>query len=89
MNKKNIISPCISVCRSDPITDFCYGCGRTTKDKKKWNNLDTSDKWKESNLNLIRSRLNGWQQEAFDKSYLLKKTTGLSLLKKKTLEKKQ
>ena len=33
MNKK-IISPCISICRTDPVTGFCYGCARTNEEKK-------------------------------------------------------
>ena len=89
MIKQAVISPCISVCKSDPITDYCYGCGRTTEDKKTWKNPDTSDEWKESNLELIRNRLNSWQGEAFDKSYAFKKETGLSLIKKKLLEQKK
>ena len=89
MNNKNIVSPCISVCKSDPITDFCYGCGRTSKDKKIWKNPDTTDDWKKSNLKLIRSRLNEWQLEAWDKSYSFKINTGLSLIKKKLLQQKK
>jgi predicted Fe-S protein YdhL (DUF1289 family) len=89
MNNEDIISPCISVCKSDPITDFCYGCGRTTKDKKMWKDTDTSDEWKKSNLQLIRSRLNTWQGEAFDQSYAFKKKSGISLIKKKLLEEKK
>jgi len=89
MNNENIESPCISVCKSDPVTDFCYGCGRTTKDKKMWKDPDTADEWKKYNLQLIRSRLNSWQGEAFDKSYAFKKETGISLIKKKFLEQKK
>ena len=29
-----IISPCISICKTDPCTGYCYGCGRTTKERK-------------------------------------------------------
>ena len=89
MNNENITTPCISVCKSDPVTDYCYGCGRTTEDKKMWKNPDTSNEWKKSNLKLTRSRLNGWQQEAWDKSYAYKIETGLSLIKKKLLEQKK
>ena len=89
MNKENITTPCISVCKSDPVTDYCYGCGRTTEDKKMWKNPDTSDEWKKSNLKLTRSRLNGWQQEAWDKSYAYKIEPGISLIKKKLLEQKK
>ena len=28
-----IISPCISICKTDPVTGFCYGCGRTNDEK--------------------------------------------------------
>ena len=89
MNNENIESPCISVCKSDPVIDYCYGCGRTTEDKKMWKNPDTSDEWKKSNLQLTKSRLNGWQQEAWEKSYAYKKETGMSLIKKKLLEQKK
>ena len=29
-----IISPCISICKADPVTGFCYGCGRNNDEKK-------------------------------------------------------
>ena len=28
------VSPCISICKTDPVTGFCYGCGRTNEEKK-------------------------------------------------------
>ena len=28
-----IISPCISICKIDPSTGYCYGCARTNEDK--------------------------------------------------------
>ena len=31
-----IISPCISICKTDPKTGFCYGCGRSNEEKKIW-----------------------------------------------------
>ena len=33
MDNKEIVSPCMSVCKTDPISGFCYGCGRTDDDK--------------------------------------------------------
>ena len=89
MNKESFISPCISVCKSDPVTDFCYGCGRTTEDKIMWKDPNTTNEWKKSNLELTKSRLNEWQQEAWEKSYAYKKETGMSLIKKKLLEQKK
>jgi len=89
MNNKNIVTPCISVCTSDPVTDFCYGCGRTVEDKKMWKNPETTNEWKKSNLELTSSRLKGWQKDAWIKSYAYKKETGISLLKKKLLEQKK
>jgi len=89
MENENIISPCITVCKSDPVSGYCYGCGRTDDDKKMWKDLNTSDEWKRSNLELTRSRLTGWQQKAWDRSYAHKKETGMSLLKKKILEQKK
>ena len=88
MKNNNIVSPCISVCKTDPISGFCYGCGRSDEDKAVWKNPETTNEWKLDNLKTIRNRLNGWQQEAFDKSYALKKETGISLIKKNLLEQK-
>jgi predicted Fe-S protein YdhL (DUF1289 family) len=28
-----VISPCISICRIDPVTGYCYGCARTNEEK--------------------------------------------------------
>jgi len=89
MNEEKIISPCITVCKSDPITDFCYGCGRTTEDKKMWTNPETTNEWKKLNLELIRNRLSNWQQVAWDKSYDHKKNTGNSLIREKLLIQKK
>ena len=79
---ENIISPCISICKTDPLTGYCYGCGRSNNEKKIWKNPNTSNSWKEKNLNIIKNRLSGWQKEAFEKSYLCKQQTGMSLIKK-------
>ena len=32
--ENKIISPCISICRTDPVTGYCYGCARTNEEKK-------------------------------------------------------
>ena len=31
-----ITSPCINVCVTDPDSDLCYGCARTTPEISKW-----------------------------------------------------
>ena len=64
-----IISPCISICKTDPLTGYCYGCGRTNDDKKKWKDVNTGDSWKEKNLLEIQSRLKGWQLDSFKENY--------------------
>ena len=46
-----IISPCISICKTDPQTGYCYGCGRNNEEKKMWKIQETTDEWKKSNLN--------------------------------------
>ena len=81
-----IISPCISICKTDPLTGFCYGCGRSNDDKKKWKKEDTSDEWKQNNLLIIQKRLNGWQLESFKESYKNKLKEGISLFKKNNLK---
>ena len=77
-----IISPCISICKSDPVTGLCYGCGRTNDEKRKWKDENTSDEWKIKNLEEIKSRLSGWQLDSFKQSYNYKIKEGISLFKK-------
>ena len=86
MTQENIVSPCISVCKTDPVSGFCYGCARSNDDKKAWKDETTSNEWKLNNIEELRSRLEGWQLEAFNESYKSKQETGLSLIKKKLLE---
>ena len=81
-----IISPCISICKTDPVTGYCYGCGRSNEDKKAWKNQDTTDDWKEFNLKDIQKRLSGWQLESFQESYENKVKNGISLFKKEMLK---
>ena len=83
-----ITSPCISICKTDPSTGFCYGCARTEEEKKLWKNESTNDLWKTNSLNLIASRMKGWQLEAFKESYSHKVNNGISLFKKNLSEKK-
>ena len=78
-----IISPCISICKTDPVTGYCYGCGRNNEEKKIWKNEKTKDSWKIKNLAEIQKRLNGWQLESFKESYKHKIESGISLFKKK------
>ena len=85
---KKIVSPCISICKTDPITGFCYGCARTEQEKKLWKDDKTSNEWKEKNLEKIFERMKGWQAETFKESYQHKIREGISLFKKSLLEKK-
>ena len=87
MNDKKIISPCISICKTDPRTGYCYGCGRTNEEKIIWKNEKTTTVWKQTNLNLLVQRMSGWQLETFKESYLNKTKTGVSLFKQSLLEK--
>jgi len=77
-----IVSPCISICKTDPVTGYCYGCARTNDEKKIWKNENTSDEWKKINLKDIQKRMNGWQLESFKESYDFKSKNGISLFKK-------
>ena len=49
-----VISPCISICKTDPITGYCYGCARTNEEKGLWKDEKTDEKWKQKNLQLIK-----------------------------------
>tara|TARA_A100001037_G_C14916247_1_gene529574 strand:+ start:94 stop:360 length:267 start_codon:yes stop_codon:yes gene_type:complete len=83
-----IISPCISICKTEPITGYCYGCARTNEEKKIWKDEKTDDEWKKENLNLIKTRMKGWQLETFNESYKNKIKEGISLYKKNNFKKK-
>jgi hypothetical protein len=77
-----IISPCISICKTDPQTGYCYGCGRNNEEKRLWKLENTSDQWKKDNLTNAQKRLTGWQLESFKDSYKHKIENGISLFKK-------
>ena len=83
-----IISPCLSICKTDPITEYCYGCARTNEEKKIWKDEQTTEEWKKNNLNKITKRMSGWQLESFKKSYEHKIKNGISLFKKYSIQEK-
>ena len=64
-----ILCPCISICKSDPKTGFCYGCARTDEEKKIWKNPETANSWKEENLIILRNRMTETQLKTFNQSY--------------------
>ena len=82
-----IISPCISICKSDPKTGFCYGCARTDQEKKIWKNLETTNEWKNKNLKVLTLRMSETQLKTFNQSYDEKIKFG-KLIYSKNLEKK-
>ena len=81
-----IVSPCISICKTDPITGYCYGCARSENEKKIWKDPKTSDVWKKENIEELKKRMNGWQLESFIESYDHKVKSGISLFKKQNLK---
>jgi|TARA_A100001011_G_C13995933_1_gene709287 predicted Fe-S protein YdhL (DUF1289 family) len=84
--ENKVISPCISICKNDPVTGYCYGCARTIEEKKIWKNENTKEEWKIKNLEEITSRMKGRQLETFKESYKYKLNNGISLVKKKLQE---
>ena len=83
-----IISPCISICKTDPITGYCYGCARTEEEKKLWKDESTKNNWRSNNFKIIIKRMEGWQLNTFKESYEYKISNGISLFKKNLLDKK-
>ena len=63
------ISPCISICKSDLKTGFCFGCARTDEEKKIWKNPETTIEWKKENLKVLTSRMSETQLKTFNNSY--------------------
>ena len=83
-----IISPCLSICKTDPITGYCYGCARTNEEKKIWKDEQTPEEWKKNNLKETTKRMSGWQLESFKESYKYKINNGISLFKKSSIQEK-
>ena len=83
-----IISPCLSICKTDPVTGYCYGCSRTNEEKKIWKDQQTTEEWRKNNLNEITKRMSGWQLESFKESYEHKVKNGISLFKKYSIQEK-
>ncbi len=88
MIKKKIISPCISICKTDPVSGYCYGCARTNNEKRLWKDEKVSEEWKIKNLREITTRMKGWQLDTFRESYKYKLDNGISLFKKNLLKTK-
>ena len=80
------VSPCISICRTDPVTGYCYGCARSNEEKRIWKDPSTTNEWKNKNLEEIQNRMNGWQLESFKESYDHKVNKGVSLFKKNLIK---
>lgn len=80
----SIISPCINVCVTDPETDLCYGCSRTTKEITEWSKYNDEEQSKV--IEISRKRMDEWQRKAFDKAYKEKIEFGTGLLKKQKLQ---
>ena len=83
---KKILSPCISICKTDPITGYCYGCARTENEKKLWKDESTSNDWKIKNLSIIVSRMKGWQLETFKSLMIIKLKMEFLFLKKNQIK---
>ena len=87
IKNNDVMSPCISICKTDPRTGYCYGCARTEKEKIIWKEKETSIQWKKGNINELIQRMSGWQLETFKESYQYKIKTGISIFKKNQLKK--
>ena len=87
MDNQKIISPCISICKTDYNTGYCYGCARTDKEKIIWKDEKISNQWKKKNINKLIKRMTGWQLDAFKESYEHKIKTGVSIFKKNQIKK--
>ena len=59
------------------------------KKKKQWKDENTTNQWKQENLNTILTRMKGWQLNTFKESYEHKKNKGISLFKKNLSENKR
>ena len=78
-----IISPCISICKNNPETNYCYGCARSDEEKKIWKNPNTENDWKIKNLEVLINRMSESQLKIFEKSYQEKQEFGKLVYSKK------
>ena len=83
-----IISLCVSICKTDPVTGYCYGCARTNEEKKIWKDEKTTEEWKKNNIEEITKRMSGWQLNSFKESYEQKTKSGILLFEKYSIQKK-
>ena len=76
------ISPCISICKSDPKTGFCYGCARTDEEKKDLEKSRDNRFLKEENLIVLKAknRMSETQIKTFNQSYSEKRVWENGLL---------
>lgn len=89
MSNDKVISPCISICKSNPDTGYCYGCARSDEEKKIWKNPNTENSWKLENLNLLKKRMSESQLKTFERSYGEKLQFGKLVNSKNLKEKPQ
>ena len=82
-----IVSPCLSICKNDSITGYCYGCARTNEEKKVWKDETTTEEWKKNNLTEIVKRMSGGELNSFKESYEFKTKNGITLFKKNSIQK--
>ena len=64
-----IISPCISICKMDPVTGYCYGCARNNDEKKIWKDMNPEliNKWAKSfSPSCFQKRFEGVLQNAWN-----------------------
>ena len=84
-----IISPCISICKTDPDSGYCYGCARNNEEKKVWKDEKTTEEWKKNNIKQLLKRMNTLQLKNFMESYEFKSKNGISLIKYNKLNEKK
>ncbi|MEO0382438.1 MAG: DUF1289 domain-containing protein [Pseudomonadota bacterium] len=43
-HQSSVLSPCIQICRIDPLLQLCLGCGRTMDEIGRWSKLSDSQR---------------------------------------------
>ena len=51
-----IPNPCMKICIIDQDSGYCLGCSRTEEEIMKRSAADTTDEWKEKNLEELKTR---------------------------------
>ncbi len=64
---EEVPSPCVSICRMDPVSELCAGCFRTLDEIALWGRMAENSKrevWKQIGLRIVLAQAAGERKSA-------------------------